>query len=97
MKKSLLALSLGCVLASTVQAASVDPNAPADNWRRFSSSDRLAYATRASVACLSSNCGSIEIRACMDEVVRPPAPKAVQSITIGELAVGCIATLKSQR
>ena len=90
-------LSLSCVLASTVQAASVDPNAPAEKWRNFSSSDRLTYATRASVACLSGNCGSIEIKACMDEVVRSPAPKAVKSMTIGELAVGCIGTLKSQR
>ena len=96
MKNIQLALFISCFVASSAYAGQIDPNAPAVNWRKASSGERLTYTKRAAVACLSSNCGPIEIKACMDEVVRPPAPAAVENMTIGEVAVGCISTLRSQ-
>ena len=93
----LLALVGGCIFATSVLAVQVDPNDSAEQWRKSSAADRFAYAKKISTVCASSNCGSVEIRACMDEVVRPPVPKTVERMTIGELAVACIAMLRAQR
>lgn len=85
------------VASSICIAAPVSPNDPATSWPEAKFSERQAYAQRAAVACQSTNCGSVEIRACMDEAFRAPAPPSAKNTTIGEAAVICIAMLKSQR
>lgn len=87
-----------CLLAvpALAFAASVNPNAPATQWGAASGGDRLSYATQASLLCQSGNCSGLAIKACMDEVVRPPSPPGTASMTIGELAIGCIKMLKAQ-
>jgi hypothetical protein len=81
----------------TADAREVNPDAPASSWRAYSAKDRLAYTTMTSIVCQSGNCNGVSIKACMDEVTRPPEPPGLQTMTIGEIAVGCIQTLKSQR
>ena len=94
MKTTLLTACSIFLISNVVYADSVNTNAPAANWRRTSASEQSAYAERvASVACKPRKCVPDELKACMDEVVRPPAPKGVDSMTIGDLAVGCIAML----
>ena len=75
----------------------VNPNAPAQEWRTSRGSERLDYAVMASVMCQSRNCGAGQIKACIDEVTRPPTPPGLSSMTIGELAINCIKILKSQQ
>jgi len=84
-------------VSTFAHAGSINPDSPASRWRGETSSSRLAYATQVAVVCQSSNCGSLQIKACMDEVTRPPAPDAVAVMTVGELAVGCIKMLKVQQ
>lgn len=85
---------LGAFVSSTALAGNVNPDAPAPNWLQIKPSDRLNYATRASIMCQSQNCVGLSLKACMDEVARPPVPDALQNMTIGELAIGCIKMLK---
>lgn len=94
---SFLAVVGGCIFATSIIAAQVDPNDSAEQWRKTTAADRFTYAKKASTFCVSSNCGSVEIRACMDEVVRPPVLNTVERMTIGELAAACIAMLRAQR
>lgn len=97
MKRLVQVVALAVVLfdCSVVQAG-VNPDAPAVRWSLASSRDRIDYARVAATLCQSRNCGPIQLRACMDEVVRPPVPSAVGSMTIGEIAIGCIKILKAQ-
>lgn len=98
MKKIASVMGLCAAMCTcSVAFAAVDPNDPAASWSGISASERLNYTRRASVACQSTNCGEMQIKACMDTVVRPPIPAGVKGMTIGELAVNCIAMLKAQR
>ena len=98
MRNRLLVACGYCFIASTANAAPVNPNAPSEYWGKTPSSARFAYAKLAAAmaydVCPSGKCGSVEIKACMDEAVRPPMPKAIANMTIGEVAVGCISTLR---
>ena len=84
------------LLPTLAAAAPIDPNALASTWHRSSFSERQAYAARTAIICHSSSCGAIEIRACIDEAFRPPVPKAMKEITIGEAAVTCIKILHAK-
>ena len=96
MKRDYLLLVCAGLVVSSTWAAPVNPNDLAAQWRKTPSSERFEYAKRATYACMSRNCGSVEIKACIDEVVRPPLSRAIERMTIGELAAGCIAMLKAQ-
>ncbi len=93
--KGFACVMLACfsVYAGSVSAA-VDPDAPARSWANARTSERADYARTAAILCQSRNCGPVQVRACMDEVVRPPMPAGVSSMTIGEIAIGCIKMLK---
>ena len=78
-------------------AAPIDPNDSVASWSRASFSERQAYAKRTIVICKSSSCGSVEVRACMDEALRPPLPSSMKALTIGEAAVSCVSILNAQK
>lgn len=82
------------IAAGAAQAGPVDPNASAARWSNHSFGERSAYATKVSTVCSGPKCGSVEIRACMDEALQPPVPAAAKGMTIGEAAVTCIRLLK---
>lgn len=93
MHKLLLATLLTAAALSAV-AAPIDPNAPAVTWNKATQAEKRTYALKAASACRSSNCGNVEIKACLDEALRPPAPP--MKMTVSEAAATCIAILKSQ-
>lgn len=82
------------LLCQSALAAPVDPNASASTWARIGSSDRAAYSQKVAILCQSRKCGSVEIRACMDEALKPPVPEMAKNMTIGEAAVTCVGFLK---
>jgi hypothetical protein len=94
----LIVASISITIAFSVSAFAqdIDPDAAASNWRSAKASDRLAYSTTTSILCQSGNCSGGAIKACIDEVTRPPAPVATKSMTIGELAISCIKILNAQ-
>jgi hypothetical protein len=82
-------------IAGVAAAGPIDPNARASEWSSATSSERMSYARRVAAVCPSSGkCGSVEIKACMDEALRPPIPAAARNMSIGEAAVTCISMLK---
>lgn len=80
-----------------VYAADVNPDSNATKWRSYGNGDRSNYASMASIMCQSSDCNGASIKACMDQVTRPPTPAGVSSMTIGELAINCIKIIKVQQ
>lgn len=77
-------------------ARDINPDANAATWRQAKSAERAEYAAMASIMCQSSTCNGAAIKACMDEVTRPPAPAGLSSMTIGGLAINCIKMIKAQ-
>ena len=79
-----------------MNAKEINPDAPSPAWRIAKQSERLEYAHLASIMCKSRNCGSGQIKACVDEATRPPTPPGMDALTIGEVAIGCIKILNSK-
>ena len=92
-----LAICLWVVAPSIAFATPIEPNDLASTWSRSPSAERFAYSKKVATFCASSNCGSVEIKACMDEAFRHPMEPSMKGITIGEGAASCITILKSQR
>lgn len=91
-----LAASVVLFCSATAYAADVNPDSNATKWRSYSSGNRSSYAAMASIMCQSRDCNRASIKACMDEVTRPPASAGVGAMTIGELAINCIKMIKAQ-
>ncbi len=80
--------------SAAAYAADVDPDGNATKWRSYGNGDRSNYAAMTSIMCQSRDCNGASIKACMDEVTRPPAPSGVSAMTVGELAINCIKMIK---
>lgn len=78
-------------------AAPISHDDLASVWSRAPSGDRLAYARNAAEVCASAKCGSIEIKACMDEAFRSPLVPAMKGMSVAEGATWCMMFLKSQK
>ena len=90
--------SIGVLFCSIdVRAGEINPDAPAPSWRLAKGPERIDYATMASIMCQSSNCGPGQLKACMDEVTKPPLPPGLNSMSIGQMAINCIKILKAQQ
>ena len=77
--------------------AAIDPDNRAETWWDASRAERIGFSDKAAAACKSSNCGSLEIRSCLNDALRPPARKAARDMTLGEATASCVAILKSRK
>ena len=87
-----------CVLAAIWTNAVASPLAasdPASAWSNATSGERASYANSIAHACMSNNCNTSSIKACLDEALKPPVPKV--KITIAEAAATCIILIKSEQ
>lgn len=89
--------ALVSICAQSTALAALDSGDPAAKWSTASSSERRAFARQAASACKSSNCGDVEIKACLDEALRPPVPAAARRMSLAEAAASCIVILRSQQ
>lgn len=94
-RQVLIALVFGSIGANAF--AALEPNDRAERWWSVPASDREMFARQMASACKSSNCGNVEIRACLNEALRPPMPAAARNMTIAEAATTCIILLKSRQ
>lgn len=88
-----LLLALACVAAH----AELSPNARAERWWDASRAERIGYSDRAAAQCKSQNCDSLQIRSCLNDTLKPPAPMTTRNKSIAELTAICIANLKAKQ
>ncbi len=90
---------LALLLAGPAVAAyaAIDPDDRAETCWDASRAERIGFSDRATAACKSSYCGSLEIQSCLNNALKPPAPKAARDITLGEATASCVAILKSRK
>ena len=94
-RRALLALSL-CGLGLGAQAA-IDADDRAETWWDASRAERIGFSDRAAATCNSSTCGSLAIRSCLNDALKPPPSKAAREMTLGEATASCVALLKARK
>lgn len=77
--------------------AAIDPDDRAETWWDASRAERIGFSDKAAANCKSSRCGSLEIRSCLNDALKPPAPKAARDMTIAEATASCVAILKAHK
>lgn len=87
------------LFATTVVAAqaAIDPADKSERWWDASRADRIDFSDRAAAACKSHNCDSLQIRSCLNDTLKPPAPFDIRSKTIAEVTAACIANFHAKR
>ncbi len=93
-----LRLAGGVLLAATltIAQAAIDPADKAERWWDASRADRIGFSDRAAAACKSANCDSLQIRSCLNDTLKPPAPFDIRAKTIGEITAACIARFQAK-
>lgn len=93
--RAVLALVLGSL--SCGACAAIDPDDRSETWWNASRAERIGFSDRAAASCQSSKCGSLEIRSCLNDSLKPSAPKAARDMTLAEATASCIALLKAHK
>ncbi len=93
--RALLALFIGSLAFGA--SAALDPDDRSETWWNASRAERIGFSDRAAASCQSSKCGSLEIRSCLNDSLKPTAPRAARDMTLAEATASCIALLKARK
>ena len=94
-RRALLALSL-CVVGLDAHAA-IDPDDRAETWWDASRAERIGLSDRAAATCKADYCGSLAIRSCLNDMLKPSARKTARGMTLGEATASCMVSLKARK